>query len=157
MRGVSKLLALSALPLLALAPACGPVTYLSRVTFGAYGDMAELQSTDTEKWSPYEYTAAREYLRRAMELGGYARFHDANNFGKKAQTNAADAKKVATRRKKGNELPIFDPNQPGYYITKDGLIKRKSSLDYDNEKPPGLDNEKPPLTSSEVSGKKEAK
>lgn len=151
MRGVSELLALSAL--LTLAPACGPVTYLSRVTFSAYGDMAALRVTDTEKWTPYEFTAATEYLRRSQELAGYARHHDSNNFAKKAQTNIVDAKKVAARRKKGNEFPIYNPSDPGMYITKEGYVKRKSSLDYDNEKPPGLDNEKPPLTQSEVNAK----
>ncbi|HNN96542.1 MAG TPA: hypothetical protein PKI03_29910 [Pseudomonadota bacterium] len=148
---MSELLALSAL--LTLAPACGPVTYLSRVTFSAYGDMEALRVTDTEKWSPYEFTAANEYLRRSQELAGYARHHDSNNFAKKAQTNIKDAKTVATRRKKGSEFPIYNPNDPGMYITKDGLVKRKSSLDYDNEKPPGLDNEKPPLTQGEIDAK----
>lgn len=157
MRGVPRLLALCALPLLLSVPACGPATYLSRVTFGAYGDMTELQSTDTEKWTPYEYTAAREYLRRGMELAGYARFHDANNFAKRSQENIANAKKVAERRKKNKELPIFDPNDTSLFISKEGYVRRKSSLDYDNEKPIGLDNEKPPLLPSSESGKKESR
>lgn len=101
--------------------------------------------------APYEYTAAVEYLRRAKELAGYARFHDANNFASSAQKHSKDAKKVAQRRTKNNELPIFNPNDKSMYITRDGLVKRKSSLesDADYEKPPGLDNEKPPLINPE--------
>ena len=70
------------------------------MTFSAYGDMEALRVTDTEKWSPYEFTAANEYLRRSQELAGYTRHHDSNNFAKKAQTNIKDAKTVATRRKR---------------------------------------------------------
>ncbi len=148
MTGVSRLLALGVLPWLFLAPACGPITYVSRVTFGASGDVAEARTINAEQMAPYEYTAAVEYLHRAKELAGYARFHDANNFAKKARQQAADAKKVTQRRTKGNELPIFNPNDKSVFITKEGYVRRKSSLDQgdtDYEKPPGLDNEKPPL------------
>lgn len=160
MTGVSRLLALSALPWLVLAPGCGPITYLSRVTVnGASGDMAELSKTDAEAMSPYEYTSAAEYLQRAKELAGYARFHDANNFAKSARENAASSKSVTARRKKNNELPIFDPKDKSLFITKDGAVKRKASIDFDNEKPPGLDAEKPPLTATDVekAGKKEVR
>jgi hypothetical protein len=103
--------------------------------------------------APYEWTAATEYLRRAQELAGYARFHDANNFAKKAQINSADAKKVRDRRNKGNELPIFDPADKSIFITKDGAVKKRSSLEFDNEKPPGLDSEKPPLSTADDQNK----
>ncbi len=149
MTGVLRLLALSVLPWLLLASACGPITYVHRVTFGATGDVAEARTLNAEQMAPYEFTAATQYLRRSKELAGYARFHDANNFAKKALTQAADAKKVAQRRSKGNELPIFNPKDKGQFIDKDGFVRRKSSLDSgdsDFEKPPGLDNEKPPLT-----------
>lgn len=149
MTGVSRLLALSALPWLLLAPACGPITYVHRVTFGATGDVAEARILNGEQMAPYEFTAASQYLRRSKELAGYARFHDANNFAKRAQTEAADAKKVAQRRTKTNELPIYNPKDKSQFITNDGFVRRKSSLDSgdaDFEKPPGLDNEKPPLT-----------
>lgn len=147
MTGVSRLLALGVLPWLALVTGCGPVTYVSRVTFGASGDVAEARTVNGEQMAPYEYTSAVEYLRRAKELAGYARFHDANNFAAHAQKDAKDARKVAQRRTKNNELPIYNPNDKSMFITRDGFVKRKSSLeaDTDYEKPPGLDNEKPPL------------
>lgn len=147
MTGVSRLLALGVLPWLALVTGCGPVTYVSRVTFGASGDVAEARTVNGEQMAPYEYTSAVEHLRRAKELAGYARFHDANNFAAHAQKDAKDARKVAQRRTKNNELPIYNPNDKSMFITRDGFVKRKSSLeaDTDYEKPPGLDNEKPPL------------
>lgn len=147
MTGVSRLLALGILPWLALVTGCGPVTYVSRVTFGASGDVAEARTVNGEQMAPYEYTSAVEHLRRAKELAGYARFHDANNFAAHAQKDAKDARKVAQRRTKNNELPIYNPNDKSMFITRDGFVKRKSSLeaDTDYEKPPGLDNEKPPL------------
>lgn len=147
MTGVLRLLALSALPWLALVPACGPVTYVRHVTFGATGDVAQARIRDGEKMSPYEFTAAREYLQRAKELAGYARFQDANKFAKKSEELATASLKVSERRRKNNELPIYDPKDKSVFITKDGFVKRKSSLDSDAdyEKPPGLDNEKPPL------------
>ena len=164
MTGVLRLLALSVLPWLLLLSACGPITYVHRVTFGATGDVAEARTLNGEQMAPYEFTAATQYLRRSKELAGYARFHDANNFAKKALTQAADAKKVAQRRSKGNELPIYNPKDKGQFIDKDGFVRRKSSLesgDSDFEKPPGLDNEKPPLivdpSQSEKGAKKEAK
>ena len=147
MTGVSRLLALGILPWLALVTGCGPVTYVSRVTFGASGDVAEARTVNGEQMAPYEYTSAVEHLRRAKELAGYARFHDANNFAAHAQKDAKDARKVAQRRTKNNELPIYNPNDKSMFITRDGFVKRKSSLeaDTDYEKPPGLDNEKQPL------------
>ena len=78
-------------------------------------------------------------------MAGYARFHDANNFAKKARELAAAAKTVAAKRNKNRALPIFDPSDPSLFITRDGLVKRKSSLEFDTEKPPMLDAEKPPL------------
>lgn len=160
MTGVSRLLALSALPWLLLAPACGPFTYVSRVTFGASGDVAEARSSNAQQMAPYEFTGASEYLRRAKELAGYARFHDANNFAKKSQGMAADSKKVTQRRTKFNELPIFDPNDKSMFINKEGFVKRKSSLDSgdaDYERPPGLDSEKPPLGGPEPTTGKSGK
>jgi hypothetical protein len=124
--------------------------------------VAEARTLNAEQLAPYEFTAATQYLRRSMELAGYARFHDANNFAKKALVQAADAKKVAQRRNKGTELPIFNPRDKSMFIDKDGFVRRKSSLDSgdsDFEKPPGLDNEKPPLIidPNKDAKKKEAK
>lgn len=145
MTGVSRLLALGALPWIALGSACGPVTYVSRITFGATGDLAEAKASKSDKMAPYEYTAATEYHRRAKELAGYARFEDANEFAKKAGKNAKESKVVAQQRIKNHALAVLDPTNPGLFISRDGFVKRKTSLEFDSEKPPNLDAEKPPL------------
>ncbi len=150
MTRVLRLLAMGTLPcLLSLVPACGPVTYVSRVTFGASGQVAQARVGNAEKLAPYEYTAATEYLQKSREVAGYARFHDANNFGQKSKDMAEKAQKVATFRERNDELPIFVPDG-SMYITKDGGVKKGKPGDpvqgTDNEKPPlGGDDEKPPL------------
>ncbi len=152
MTGVLRLLAMGTLPcLLLLVPACGPMTYLSRVTFGASGKVAQAQVTGGEKMAPYEYTAATEYLQKSRELAGYARFHDANNFGQKSKDMAQKSIEVASSRERNNELPIFVPDG-SMYIDKSGAVKKKgrpgaSNQAIDNEKPPltPADDEKPPL------------
>ncbi len=113
---------------LAGAAACGPITYMSRATFGASGDIAELRAKGASEMAPYEWTAANEYLRRAQELAGYARFQDANSFAKQAQQNAALAKQVSDQRTQNKELPVYDPNDKSIYINKDGVVKKKTDL-----------------------------
>lgn len=135
---------LCAVPWLAVASGCGPVTYVSRITFSATGELASAKASKSDNMAPYEYTAASEYHRRAQELAGYARFQDANAFAKKAGEHAVASKQVAQKRIKAHALAVLDPTNPSLFITRDGMVKRKSSLEYDTEKPP-LDSEKPPL------------
>lgn len=128
------------LPLGLLLGACGPFTYVSRVTFGASPEHARARVTNAEKMAPYEYTAATEYLRKSKELAGHARFHDANNFGKKAREMAEKAQQVARHREKNDELPIFIPDGT-MYITKEGGVRRGSPSDPHQE----VDSERPSL------------
>lgn len=157
MTGVLRLLAL-ATPLGLFA--CGPVTYVSRVTFGATGEVAQARTGNAEKMAPYEYTIAAEYLAKSKELAGYARFHDANNFAKRSKDMAVKSRDVTSRREKKDELPIYVPGE-NMYINKDGAVKRGKPTDpnqaSDDEKPPlgDLDAEKPPL--GDAAGSKGAK
>lgn len=143
MRGVSRLLALGATAMLASGPACGPITYLSRATFGADSELTEMRATNAPTMAPYEFTAATEYLRRAQELAGYARFQDANHFAKQAQDHAAQGKKVRDRRNKNDELPIYDPKDPSLYVTQDGAVKKKSGDEAKSAEPKGPESAKP--------------
>jgi hypothetical protein len=140
MTGVLRLCALGA-PLVLLLSACGPFTYVSRVTFGATPEMARARVTNAEKLAPYEYTAATEYLRKSKELAGYARFHDANTFGKKARELADKSQKVARKREKNDELPIYR-NDGSMYITREGAVRKGSPDDAANQ---AVDSEKPSL------------
>jgi len=132
MRGMLRLPVVGPNPLVCLGllgclgSACGPISYLSRATFGASQDIEVLRGTDAPEMAPYEWTAATENLRRSQELAGYARFQDANKFAKSAQDNAANAKKVRDRRVQNQELPIYKPGDKTLFITQDGVVKRRS-------------------------------
>jgi hypothetical protein len=78
-----------------LAVACGPIEYISQVTLRADNELAAARAAGAEKYAPYEYTAAVEYLHKAREEEGYARHQVAIRFGKKAWQMARKAKKIA--------------------------------------------------------------
>jgi hypothetical protein len=65
--------------------ACGPIEYITIVTFEASRSVAAAKGVHADKLAPYEYTAAIEYLHKARELGGYSRYHQSVTFGKKAR------------------------------------------------------------------------
>src|SRR3954469_19622072 len=68
-----------------LTMGCGPIEYITIVTFEASRAVAAAKGAQAEKLAPYEYTAAVEYLHKARELGGYARYHQSVDFGRKAR------------------------------------------------------------------------
>jgi hypothetical protein len=77
------------------AAGCGPVQYISTVTKTAASEVAGARSANAEKYAPYEYTAAVEYLHKAREEEGYADHQAAVRFGRLAAEHAAKAKKIA--------------------------------------------------------------
>ncbi len=79
----------------ALALGCGPVQYISTVTQGAASEVAAAKAAGGDRYAPYEYTAATEYLHKAREEEGYADHQAAVRFGRLAEENAAKAKKIA--------------------------------------------------------------
>ena len=64
---------------------CGPIEYITIVTFEASRAVAAAKGVHADKLAPYEYTAAVEYLHKARELGGYSRYHQSVNFGRKSR------------------------------------------------------------------------
>jgi hypothetical protein len=90
---------LSAVAALALTGAgCGPIEYISMVTFQASKAVATAKSLRADKLAPYEYTSAMEYLHKARELGGYSRYHQSVEFGEKARDMGRKAQEVARER-----------------------------------------------------------
>ena len=85
----------TALVLLACGAACGPVEYINQVTRHASAEVAAARSAGADKYAPYEYTAAREYLHKAREEAGYADYQAAIRFGKKAEEMAKKAREIA--------------------------------------------------------------
>jgi hypothetical protein len=74
---------------------CGPVQYITTVSKDASAEVAAAKAASADKYAPYEYTAAVEYLHKAREEEGYADHQAAVRFGKLAIEHAAKAKKIA--------------------------------------------------------------
>jgi hypothetical protein len=81
-----------------LCSGCGPIEYISMVTFQASKAVQEARASRAPELAPYEYTAAVEYLHEAREVGGYARYHDAIEFGKKARDLGNEAVRLSRER-----------------------------------------------------------
>ena len=84
---------------------CGPVEYVSQVTRKASSEVAAARSVDAEKWAPYHYTRAVEYLEKAHEEASRADYQAANRFGRKSHESAVKAKELSIERSARGELP----------------------------------------------------
>jgi len=85
---------------LAVAPllGCGPVEYISQVGNRAASAVSSAKLAQADRYAPYEYTAAEEYLHKAREEGGYAEYQDAIEYGKKAEDLANRARAIAVSK-----------------------------------------------------------
>ncbi len=87
-------LGLVALMLAALA-GCGPVTYVGEVRTAA--DAVEAaRAVHADKYAPYWWTRANQYLHKANEIAAHADFQGANRFGRLATEAASKATEEAT-------------------------------------------------------------
>lgn len=87
--------ALVALAGLALA-ACGPVLYVSDVTRKATDAVEAARAVHADKYAPYWWTRATQYLHKAHEVAAHADFQAANRFGRIATESATKAAEEAT-------------------------------------------------------------
>ena len=81
-----------------LLAGCGPIEYITIVSFQASKAVQEAKSARAAELAPYEYTSAVEYLHKAREVGGYARYHESAEWGKKARDFGYQAVKLARDR-----------------------------------------------------------
>jgi hypothetical protein len=95
MRGLLLVLAIAA---------CGPVAYVGQVTLKADDAVDAARQAEAEKYSPYYWTRATQYLRMAREVAGHADYQGANRFGRLATEAAIKAKAEA-------ELAAKDPSK----------------------------------------------
>jgi sRNA-binding protein len=93
--------------LLAWLAACGPVAYVHQVTMTADSAIEDARAANAEKWSPYYWTRAINYLHMAREVAGHADFQGANRFGRLAAEAAVHAKEEA-------EIGAQDPSKLSY-------------------------------------------
>ena len=92
---------------------CGPIEYISTVTFDASKAVQEAKASRAPELAPYEYTAAVEYLHKAREVGGYARYHEAIEWGKKARDLGHEAVKLSRERHSAADVPPLAPMPAG--------------------------------------------
>jgi hypothetical protein len=79
-------------PLLALGVAgCGPIAYVNQVTRGASDSVERARAVQADKYAPYYWTRATQYLRQAKVLAAHADFQGANRFGRLADEAAKKA------------------------------------------------------------------
>ncbi len=70
---------------------CGPIVYVNEVTRHAQNRVDEAQAAQADKYSPYWWTRAKEYLHKSRELAAAADFQAANRFGRLAGEAAEKA------------------------------------------------------------------
>src|SRR5205085_8730716 len=85
---------------LAVAPllGCGPVEYISQVGNRAASAVSSAKLAQADRYAPYEYTAAEEYLHKAREEGGYSQYEDAIEYGHRAEELANRARAISLLR-----------------------------------------------------------
>ena len=89
---------------------CGPVGYVSQVTRSAAVAVDEARAAQADRYAPYWWTRATQYLHMAREVAGRADFQGANHFGRLA-TEAAD--QATHDAKLAITNPALRPIDPG--------------------------------------------
>lgn len=84
---------------------CGPIRYVGDVTRGAQTAVDQARDAQAEKYAPYYWTRAVQYLHAAREDAARADFQGANHFGRLAREAAELAANEATVADK-HEKPI---------------------------------------------------
>jgi hypothetical protein len=120
-----RALALTLTCVAALA-ACGPIAYVNDVTRKASDAVDEARAAEADKYAPYYWTRAVEYLRQARTIAAYADYQAANRFGRLA----AEAAELAVQE--ANEVKKDPSKRKG----KEPDIAPAKGKDADDEAPP---------------------
>lgn len=83
---------------LLLACACGPIEYVNQVTRKASAELAAAKAVKADKYAPYHFTLAVEFLHKAREEAASADYQAANEFGRRSSSAAREARKLAIER-----------------------------------------------------------
>lgn len=73
---------------------CGPIMSTRGIS-DAKDALAKAEAVNAAERAPYEYTMAREYLRKADELWGYSKFGDSSDYAQKSIEMAKAAEEKA--------------------------------------------------------------
>ena len=119
---------------------CGPIEYINQVTRRASSEVEAARAARADKFAPYEYTLAVEYLNKAREEAAAADYQAANRFGRKSATAAAEARALAVAR--SGDPARAERELPPKNLPKSGAVK---PLDDEPAEPgdPGGTNEVP--------------
>ena len=79
------------------AGGCGPIEYMNQVG-KASSAVSAAKLAQGDRYAPYEYTAAEDYLHKAREEAAYAQYQDSIEFGRKAEELAHRARAIAVTR-----------------------------------------------------------
>jgi uncharacterized protein DUF4398 len=104
--------------LVAALGACGPIEYVNQVSRRADSAVEAARAVQADKYAPYEWTRATQYLHKAREEAAYADFQSANRFGRLAEEAAVKAREEAVRRAANPEGmqelgPLPETEKPG--------------------------------------------
>ena len=110
---------------LVLLVGCGPVAYVGQVTLKADDAVEAARAAEADKYSPYYWTRATQYLHMAHDVAGHADYQGANRFGRLATEAAIKAKEEAEDpAKRAAAVKTDKPDKPGDKIApaKDNAI-----------------------------------
>ncbi|HEY0193304.1 MAG TPA: hypothetical protein VGC42_19435 [Kofleriaceae bacterium] len=95
---------------ISLAAGCGPIEYVSqgREASDAIDAAREAQA---EKYAPYWWTRAIQYLEKSREIAAYADFQGANRYSQLATDAATKATEEAQAAAKSPPAPVIAPAQ----------------------------------------------
>jgi hypothetical protein len=84
---------------------CGPIAYVNEVTREAADSVEAARSAQADKYAPYYWTRATQYLHKAREDAARADFQGANRFGRLASEAAKKAIEEALITAKTDKHP----------------------------------------------------
>jgi hypothetical protein len=92
--------------------ACGPIVYVNDVTRRASQAVDAAKAADADKYAPYYWTRATEYLHKARERAAHADYQAANRFGRLASEAAELAEQTAIEARKDPSKRPLDLTAP---------------------------------------------
>ena len=105
---------------IALFAACGPIAYVNEVTRRASDAVDTARALEADKYAPYWWTRATQYLHKAREVAAHADYQGANRFGRLAAEAANKAAEEAVIAAKDPSKRPLDGTAPRPAPAKEG-------------------------------------
>lgn len=120
--------------LLAALTACGPIVYVNEVTRRAADAVEVARQAEADKYAPYHWTRATQYLHQARVKAARSDFQGANRFGRlaseaaeKAAEEAAIAAKDPSKRPLELDKQVAPAKGEGVAPAKDDVAPAKDA------------------------------